>query len=590
MGQRARRWLCLLLCLPGYGFAASVPEARSNVIIVGAGIAGLAASLDLARAGATVTVIDMNSQGSGHAILAAGMSMVATPVQQATGVSDSPEQAVRDWLDYTVDGNEPWLRFYAERSRPLVYDWLVSLGVSFGNLTGDDSNGSTPRFHSPDGQGIEIVLPLYRAVLDHPNVRFHFHTRITDILLEDGRVAGVVGTELRSGGERSWRADHVILATGGMAGDLERIRANWPQHFPAAAEVLAGGGIFAQGLGHDLAARAGADLAQLDRHWFYPIGIPDPLALDSGRGITLTSPRGMWVDARGQRFINPLASGKLILDTIMQQRPSGFWIIFDDSTRKLQRARTVRYRHDQPRYEREVLLNPRIIHRAGDLASLARLSGLPAVALEATVARYNEQVAAGKDEDFGRFPATHSDNVTMPVAAPAPIQTPPFYAARIYPSNAVSMGGVRIDFGARVLSSLGATMPGLYAAGEITGVMGMNGSRYRVNGLYLGTSILTGRSAATSILEAESPLPSAPHRSDAAQGASSAEATALSREALSTLVAQQRPGYWHFEAAHDVVLSRDLACESCHNDSFPQRAAVSNAQHRAQTRSCVSCH
>lgn len=595
MTQSTRCWLWLLLWLPAWASYSAAADQRQQAIVVGAGIAGLAAALDLARAGVAVTVIDMNSQGSGHAILATGMALVNTPVQQAAGVNDSPGEAVRDWLAYTIDGNEPWLRFYAEQSRERVFDWLAALGVRFEHLQADDSSGDIPRFHYPAAHGAGIVLPLYRAVLKHPLVQFRLHTEITGLMVEHGRVTGVTGTELRSGSKQSWRANHVLLATGGIAGSLEKIRAHWPTHFPAAAEILAGGSVFARGMGHELAVQAGAELAQMDRHWFYPVGIPDPLAPDSGHGITLTSPRGIWVDARGQRFVNPLASNRLILDRIMQQTPTGFWIIFDDATRKLQRARTIRYRHDQARYQREVLLNPRIVQRAEDLATLARRSGLPADELKATVTRYNELVAAGTDTDFGRFPASHSDNVTMPAVAPAPVRTPPFYAVRIYPSNAESMGGVRIDFDARVLAGDGNPIPGLYAAGEITGVMGMNGSRYRVNGLYLGPSILTGRLAAATIAEALTPPSYAPAPAHPAQvdgNTASAQAPAAMRngEDLRALVQQRRPGYWHFEVAHDVVLSRGLACTNCHDTSFPAQPAVTNTQRLAQTHSCLRCH
>ena len=569
---------------------ATAMEDQQHAVIVGVGIAGLTAALDLADAGATVTIIDMNSQGTGHAILATGMALVGTPVQEAAGINDSPAQAVSDWLAYTKDGDEAWLRHYAEQSREWVFNWLAAHGVQFTHLQADASNGKVPRFHYPDDHGPGIVLPLYRAAILHPNIQLRLSTQVTGILIKDGAVTGVAGTELRSGRNLLWRANHVLLATGGIAGSLERILANWPEHFPATAQVLAGGGVFAQGSGHDMAQEAGAELQHMDRHWFYPIGIPDPLSPDSGHGITLTSPRGIWVNASGQRFINPLASNSLILDSMMQQEPSGFWIIFDETTRNLQRARTVRYRYDIDRYQREVLLNPQIVSRAGDIETLAQASGLPESALATTVKRYNEQVASGVDEDFGRFPASHSDNVTMPVTAPASIQTPPFYAVRIYPSAGQSMGGVRIDRKGRVLARDSAIIPGLYAAGEITGSMGMNGSRYRVNGLYLGPSVFVGRLAAATILESLEPFKSIATATVEPDAKTLTADSTLDSDTLRRLISRGRAGFWHFETSHDVVLSRGLACDSCHAGGLPKRPAASRAELFAQTQTCQVCH
>lgn len=567
---------------------AAKSEETYDAIIVGAGIAGLSAALDLARGGANVAVFDMNSQGSGHAILATGIAMVDTPRQHQAGYQDSPDQALRDWLAYSGDGNRDWLAFYAEHSREMIYDWLTELGVTFDNLSADDTNREIARFHYPKGHARDIVLPIYRHALQQDRIRFYFYTEVTELLIENQRVTGITTRNLRDECQATYRADNIILATGGIAGNLQRIMANWPAHFPKDAQVLAGGSHFAQGLGHDMATRAGGVLDNMDKHWFYPVGIPDPLHPDSGLGITLTSPRGVWVDSKGERFINPLTSNKRILDVMMQQTPTGFWVIFDDEIRKQQRARTIRYRHDQPRYEREILFNPTIVKRAEDLTTLAKRAGLPELNLPATINRYNQLVANGEDSDFGRFPATHSDNVTMPPVAPTPLATPPFYAVRIYPSNAESMGGVRIDFSARVLSTAGEVIPGLYAAGELTGSMGMNGSKHRINGLYLGPAIMTGRLAAQSILK--TPQKNEQPTLLPAISEIPTTATTLDVEDLKDLLAQSRPGYWHFEASHDVVLSRELACTTCHNERFPQETAQTNQQRLAQTTVCATCH
>ena len=562
----------------------------ADAIIVGAGIAGLSAAIDLAAKGSQVAIFDMNSQGSGHAILASGIAMVNTPRQRAAGITDSTKQALSDWLAYSEDGNPEWLRFYADHSSEMVYDWLTGLGVTFDKLAADDTNPALPRFHYPDGEARDIVLPVYRKALSYPNIHFYFNTQVTDIIRRDGRVAGVKTRKLRSGARGEHFAPHILLATGGMAGSLARIRQHWPTHFPNDAAVLAGGSHFAQGLGHDMAERQGAALQHLNRHWFYPVGISDPAAPDSGHGITLSGPRGIWLNDDGQRFINPLSSNKVILDAMTVLPEASFWLVFDDYVRSTLKPRTIRYRHDRPRYERELINNPSMVAKADTLPALAEKTGMPAEALSSSVARFNLLLQQGRDSDFGRFPASFSGNVTMPAVPLKPLSEPPFYAIRIRPSNAESMGGVVIDWAARVLSTDGEVIPGLYAAGELTGSMGMNGSKYRINGLYLGPSVMTGRLAAATILQQQG-------EQQATAGSYTPQlevqlATEQPHDAVTmkARLEESRSGYWHFESVHDVVLSRELSCNNCHSDSFPQRTAVNNRERLAQTQVCSVCH
>ncbi|HLJ11710.1 MAG TPA: FAD-dependent oxidoreductase, partial [Planctomycetaceae bacterium] len=105
---------------------------RSDAIVVGAGISGLSAALDLARGGAKVTVIDMSSVFGGHAVMSQGsLSLVGTPVQEAAGVRDSPELAERDIMTFGEDADPEWVRYYVTNSRREVYDWVSELGVRF---------------------------------------------------------------------------------------------------------------------------------------------------------------------------------------------------------------------------------------------------------------------------------------------------------------------------------------------------------------------------------------------------------------------------------------------------------------------------
>ena len=126
---------------------------RSDVVIVGAGISGLAAAIEAEKAGATVTVLDMWSVFGGHAVMSeGGVTMVDTPVQRAQGIVDSPDIAYRDFLEYGEDADEHWVRRYVDRSRSELHDWLTALGVRFESVAIRHGN-SVPRFHKRGGEG-----------------------------------------------------------------------------------------------------------------------------------------------------------------------------------------------------------------------------------------------------------------------------------------------------------------------------------------------------------------------------------------------------------------------------------------------------
>ena len=106
-----------------------------RVVVVGAGLSGLSAALELADGGARVVVVDMSSVYGGHAVMSqGGVSVVATPVQQAAGEKDSPDLAYKDFIDWGEGANREWVRYYVDHSREQIYDWLIELGVQFSGV------------------------------------------------------------------------------------------------------------------------------------------------------------------------------------------------------------------------------------------------------------------------------------------------------------------------------------------------------------------------------------------------------------------------------------------------------------------------
>src|SRR5437870_6799192 len=196
-----------------------------DIVIVGAGISGLCAALEAARSGATVTVVDMGSVFGGHAVMSSGMvCMVETPEQKAADVPDSPELASRDFMRFGEDANLEWVRFYAQNSRREVYDWLHNLGVTQWELYPQVIPGnSVRRQHVASGRGVGLVSPIYRECLRYPNLSFLWNTKASALMIESSRVVGIRAVHQRTGGQRDFRADFVILATGGFESNLELV-------------------------------------------------------------------------------------------------------------------------------------------------------------------------------------------------------------------------------------------------------------------------------------------------------------------------------------------------------------------------------
>jgi uncharacterized protein len=175
---------------------------------------------------------------------------------------------------------------------------------------------------------------------------------------------------------------------------------------------------------------------------------------------------------------------------------------------------------------------------------------------------------------------------------PKKVARAPFYCVQFFPLTRKSMGGVAIDAAARVLDVKGHVIPGLFAAGELSGLAGING-KYALEGTFLGPSILTGRVAGRTALASVGTKP-APPQVPASPPRVPSEKTAagcLNCHQVPTLVAQTRPGYWHFERVHRVVLERQYDCSKCHAELGPYYDPGTHHIDRvAQARVCTTCH
>ncbi|MCE7901925.1 MAG: FAD-dependent oxidoreductase [Gammaproteobacteria bacterium PRO9] len=560
---------------------------EADLIVIGAGIGGLAAAMEAEGRGARVLVIDANSVAGGHAVRAAGFTLVGTPLQQARGVQDSPDLAFGDLMAWGEDADAWWVRYYVENSRVQVHDWLASMGVHFALLlpTAEDS---VPRFHMTRGAAIGAVVPIMREAFGRRHIAYRFNTEVTAIVPGDGWVE-VRTRQLRNGATRILRAPAVVIATGGYQNSLELVQGNWHPGVRRPERLLLGAGHFATGSGLALAEHAGAAITRLDHQVTFVNGLPDPRDPRGAHGLLVQNPAAIWVDATGRRFVNEAGPGKVTDRVVLEKTPATHWLVFDSVGLKQLTIRGTAWLTPQT-VKAEILDNPALVRKAGSIAQLAVAAGLPASELERTVQRFNGFVDRGKDEDFGRL----GPGMRMP---PPAVRQPPFYAIQLYPMTRQSMGGISVDHDTRVLSrATGQPLTGLYAVGEVTGVAGLNGS-FGGSGGFMGPSLLmgrmAGRQAALQVLgpraDRVEPPVARPAKPVAAAPPEAWPSTGSAIE-LPTLLRTPRPGYWHFEVSHALVVERGEACAGCHRGPWQPGPTETQAARLVQLESCTRCH
>ena len=467
---------------------------KADILIVGAGGAGIAAALEAARRGAQVLILDPGAEAGGTARGAGGGTFIAgSPLQDRLGILDSPAQALDDWLAWggeTVDVE--WARRYVEASVGDLYAWLATLGVEWVRVDWHEGN-RVPRWHAPRDGGLGVIRALERAARAEPRIGWCLRTRVTDLVAAGGRVAGVLakGPE---GPVECW-AGAVLMASGGFTNNLEMVRRH-AAHLPPGSRILLGGGEGARGDGHALLARMDVQFVNMDAVWMYPYATPDYQDPAGLRGLVCRGLEGdVWVNQQGHRFHNEdQRGGATGAAALLQQRPATCWCIIDARIAARYHVAHPRYRHGTtPLRDRlqQLLDESPFIARGDTLEALAAAAGLDGGTLRETITAHNRMIATGLevDPDFGRS-----------LRGVEPLTEPPFYAIQFFPLARKNLGGVRTDLDCQVLDRQQRPVPGLFAAGEVAGMAGgrING-RAALEGTMFGPSLFSGRVAGRSM-------------------------------------------------------------------------------------------
>lgn len=442
---------------PVLGFVGGSGAEVVDVVIVGAGPAGLAAAIEATEAGAVVAVLEREAVVGGALPFSGSLMLMAgTPEQAEAGIEDSPEMLLSEWEAMTGgDPGDPWVRAFAERTVPDVHDWLIDLGLPIVlGPENDAASGKVRRVHATS-PGDDVVQTLV-AALPEGVVRLE---RAVDTLVEqDGRIVGVRWHGEHQQGEI--RAAATVMATGGFLRDLDRVRAARPDLDDVALLFGSGPGADGQGLG--LLERLGAVSRNTAAIALYLHGAEDPF--DPGEEVCVScTPEGIWLDTEGRRFTDDSASNSMAAAEDALEAGGSAWLLVDGPVIANCRFHLSLHTSEQSE-ERSIqeFVDGGSAFQADDLAFLANAIGADEQILTDTVAAFNAY-AAGEADD----PWRQSDH-----APPAAIDESPFTAIRLQPSVSKQFGGVAVDQAGRVLDAGGAPLHGLYAAGELTGMAG----------------------------------------------------------------------------------------------------------------------
>jgi predicted oxidoreductase len=316
---------------------------KADVIVVGAGLAGLVAAHELTAAGKKVALLDQENAANlgGQAFWSfGGLFLVGTPEQRRLGVHDTVELAWGDWqasagfdrLDDEDSWAARWARAYVEFAAGEKRSWLSSLGLSWlptvgwaerGSLRADGHGNSVPRFHVTWGTGTGVVEPFTKSALAaaaEGKIAFYHRHRVDELIVENGAVTGVRGAVLAPSntarGVRSNRetirdfeltAPAVVVTTGGIGANHDLVRQYWPARLGnPPATMVTGVPAYVDGRMLAIAEEAGVRLVNRDRMWHYTEGVQNWDPIWPGHGIRiLAAPSSMWFDALGRRLPDP---------------------------------------------------------------------------------------------------------------------------------------------------------------------------------------------------------------------------------------------------------------------------------------------
>ncbi|MDH6282336.1 FAD-binding dehydrogenase [Prescottella agglutinans] len=541
---------------------------QADVIVVGAGLAGLVATHELVKAGRKVLVVDQENVENlgGQAFWSlGGLFLVDSPEQRRMGIKDSRELALQDWLGsagFDRDREDHWPRQWAEayvdfaagEKRAYLHDLglRVMPNVGWAERGGGLASGhgnSVPRFHITWGTGPEVVRVFREPVLDAASrgqVTFRYRHQVDELIVENGAAVGVRGTVLEPSteprgrkssrtpaGEFELRAQAVVVTSGGIGGNPELVRKNWPvdRLGRAPARMITGVPAHVDGRMLEITESAGGNIVNRDRMWHYTEGIVnwDPIWPDHAIRI-IPGPSSLWLDAAGKRLPVPLFPGFDTLATLKHILGTGHdhtWFVLTQSIIEKEFALSGSEQNPDLTGKDMKLLLGRVKKGApGPVEAFKQhgvdfvvrdnlrdlVDGMNAITPDAKLDYHQvEREIVARDREMDntyskdmqvmaiRNARTYLADKAIRVAKPHRLLDPahgPLIAVRLNLLTRKTLGGLETNLDSQVIRPDGSVFDGLYAAGEVAGFGGGGVHGYNaLEGTFLGGCIFSGRAA-----------------------------------------------------------------------------------------------
>ncbi|NKS96956.1 FAD-binding dehydrogenase [Rhodococcus hoagii] len=541
---------------------------EADVIVVGAGLAGLVATHELVKAGRKVLVVDQENVENlgGQAFWSlGGLFLVDSPEQRRMGIKDSRELALQDWLGsagFDRDREDRWPRQWAEayvdfaagEKRAYLHDLglRVMPNVGWAERGGGLATGhgnSVPRFHITWGTGPEVVRVFREPVLDaaaRGQVTFRYRHQVDDLIVENGTAVGVRGTVLEPSteprgvkssrtpvGEFELRAQAVVVTSGGIGGNPDLVKKNWPvdRLGRVPEHMITGVPAHVDGRMLEITENAGGNIVNRDRMWHYTEGIVnwDPIWPDHAIRI-IPGPSSLWLDATGKRLPVPLFPGFDTLATLKHILGTGHdhtWFVLTQSIIEKEFALSGSEQNPDLTGKDMKLLLGRVKKGApGPVEAFKQhgvdfvvrdnlrdlVDGMNALTPDAKLdhAQVEREVVARDREMENTFSKdmqvmairnarTYLPDKAIRVAKPHRLLDPahgPLIAVRLNLLTRKTLGGLETNLDSQVIRPDGSVFDGLYAAGEVAGFGGGGVHGYSaLEGTFLGGCIFSGRAA-----------------------------------------------------------------------------------------------
>jgi hypothetical protein len=538
----------------------------ADAIVVGAGLAGLVAAAELVDANKRVIILDQEPEQSlgGQAWWSfGGLFFVDSPEQRRMGIRDSYDLALQDWMGTAGFDREEdkyprqWAEAYVQFAAGEKHSWLKQQGLKLFPVVGWAERGgygafghgnSVPRFHITWGTGPGVLEPFLRRVqggVERGLVQYRFRHRVTEMSMSGGICDGVHGEILEPSsversqptsrtviGSFSIHAPAVIVTSGGIGGNHDLVRKNWPSRFGTPPKrMLQGVPDHVDGLMLGIVEQSGGRIINPDRMWHYPEGVENYAPVWNRHAIRiLAGPSPMWFDATGKRLpvpLYPCFDSLGALEHIVKTGHDYSWFVLTQKMIEKEFALSGSEQNPDLTGRNLRLLAKRILPGAPAPVEAFKEKGVDFVVRNTlselvkgmndltgnTLINYAdiERELLSRDREMDntftkdlqitaiRGARNYRGDKLIRVSTPHKMLDPkmgPLIAVRLFVLTRKTLGGLETDLSARVMKADGTPLPGVYAAGEVAGFGGGGYHGYRaLEGTFLGGCIFSGRTA-----------------------------------------------------------------------------------------------